>query len=130
MSLVKQFIVSFARVTTGLCAILALSACTRTYDGSIVPEYTAYRVTDGWTPHYVYRKTDTEPRNRLIKFPPPPPPAEVQGDIADEAPARPAKRRQVRRQPVSAGADPSTPERKVTCRRDNSDAGRIRVICD
>jgi hypothetical protein len=130
MRLVKQSIVSFARITAGLCAIAALSACTRTYDGSIVPEYTAYRVTDGWTPRYVYRKTDTEPRSRLIKFPPAPPPAEVQGDIAAEAPARPAKRRQVRRQPTTAAAAPSTLERKVTCRRDNSDAGRIRVVCD
>jgi hypothetical protein len=129
--LVTHSIVSFARIAAGLCALAALCACTRTYDGSVVPEYTAYRVTDGWAPHYVYRKTDTQPRSRLITFPPAPPPAEAEADVAAATRAPVARRRQVRRPPAAAAAPaPAEPARKVVCRRDNSDAGRIRVVCD
>ncbi len=110
-----------------LCAVAALCACTRTYDGTIVPEYTAEVVARSPVPVYRFRKTDTEPPSRMITFPPAPPAVE---QIAGE-PVPPKRRyRSVPRKVQPVAKERPAPAKKVTCRRDNSDAGRIRVICD
>jgi hypothetical protein len=124
---VRLFCERALRIAVALCATAALPACTRTYDGTIVPEYSAEVVSSGPVPVYRFRKTDTEPPSRLIKFPPAPPPAVQVADVQAQ-PRTLSRRARPRGQPVAKA--PAAPEKKVTCHRDNSDAGRIRVICD
>ena len=114
------------RMSAALCAIVALSACTRTYDGTIVPEYTAQMISSGLIPVYEFRKTDTQPPNRLVQFPPPPAAVEV----AQTAKPQKVASRRVRPPVQPVAEQPAATAKKVTCRRDNSDGGRIRVICD
>ena len=83
------------RITLSFAAYLAMSGCARMYDGSIVPEYTAERVSGGLMPRVEYRRTDVLPPSRLIEFPPAPPPpfAENPAPAVRAAPRREARTR-------------------------------------
>ena len=114
------------RMSVALCTIVVLSACTRTYDGTIVPEYYAQMISSGPIPVYQFRKRDTQPPNRLVRFPPPPAAVEVAQAPKPQQVA--SKRVRSRVQPVAK--QPAATAKKVTCRRDSSDGGGTRVICD
>lgn len=110
------------RITLSFAACVAMSGCARMYDGSIVPEYTAERVSGGLMPRVEYRKTDVLPPSRLIEFPPAPP------SPVTENPAS-AVRAAPRRKP--GRLIPKLPEnlpRNVQCRNETV-GGRVRVVC-
>lgn len=111
------------RITLSFAAYMAMSGCARMYDGSIVPEYTAQRVSGGLMPRVEYRRTDVLPPSRLIEFPPAPPPPVTENPV-------PVIRAAPRRKP--GRLIPKLPEnlpRNVHCRNEKAADGRIRVVC-
>ena len=117
---------TLAMLLLGAPSLLATTACTRTYDGSVVPAY-ALAASPSMTDVTVgLVRTDTLPPDRLYQFPPAPsPPVEE----APEAAAPPPRR--------SAGLNvggfvprfETEPPRPVTCRNESGD-GRVRFVCD
>jgi hypothetical protein len=106
-----------------LCAALALpaAACTRTYDGTLVPAYElvpAAGRSHGW---YQMKPADPLPPDRLYKFPPPPPPP-PQADGRVERP--PPRRGHSRLIPKLEERAP----KPVTCTNQTVE-GRVRVVC-
>ena len=110
----------------GAPSLLATTACTRTYDGSIVPAYSlaASPTTRDMTVNIV--RTDPLRPDRLYEFPPTPsPPYDAEPAVASPAPRR------------NAGLDVGgfvprfemESPRPVTCRNESGD-GRVRFVCD
>ena len=116
----------FALLLLGTPPLLATTACTRTYDGSIVPAYSLAASPEATDLTLNIVRTDPLPPGRLYEFPPSPPsPPE-----AAPAASAPGPRR-------TAGLDVGgfvprfemESPRPVTCRNESRD-GRIRFVCD
>ncbi|MBS3647356.1 hypothetical protein KEU06_01795 [Pseudaminobacter sp. 19-2017] len=105
---------------------LTAAGCVRTYDGTIVPEYTPMLAVERGVPRVEYRKSDTLPASRFVEFPSAPPPPQ-----AEAAPSRPT--RTVPR-PADSGRRllplQVASETPVTCRTTQGDNGRVRVACN
>lgn len=109
-------------VGLSIAAGLLASGCARSYDGTIVPEYTTEMVSDGPVPRFETRKTDLLPPSRLVEFPETPPPP-----VAEEPPS---PRITQRHQPahILPRIDGDIP-RNVNCVNAQAPDGRIRVVC-
>jgi hypothetical protein len=107
-------------------SMLATTACTRTYDGSIVPTYALAASSSTADMSVGLVRADPLPPDRLYRFPPPPsPPPEAIAAASEPAPRRKAGLN-------LGGFVPrieTEPPRPVTCRNESRD-GRIRFVCD
>lgn len=109
-------------ICLSVVACLSAGGCARSYDGTIVPEYTTEMVSDGPVPRFETRKTDLLPPSRLVEFPDtPPPPVSEQ-----PPPPRVTQRRQPAR--ILPRIDGNVP-RNVNCVNSQAPDGRIRVLC-
>jgi hypothetical protein len=103
---------------------LAVAGCVRTYDGTIVPEYTPVLAVAGGVPHIEYRKSDVLAANRFAEFPDPPPPPPAEDSPSPHIRATPRVESRGRLLPLQV-----EPEKPVTCRTTPGDGGRVRVAC-
>jgi hypothetical protein len=107
-------------------ACLTAAGCVRTYDGTIVPEYTPVLAMEGGLPRVEYRKSDTLPASRFVEFPSAPP--------APQAEAASSRRTRALPRPVDSGRRllplQVASEAPVTCRTTQGDDGRVRVDCN
>ncbi len=111
-----------SRFCLSVSACLLVSGCARSYDGTIVPEYTTERVSDGAVPRFETRKTDLLPPSRLVEFPETPEPP-----VSEELPPpRVTQRRQPAR--ILPQIDGDIP-RNVNCINSQAPDGRVRVLC-
>lgn len=119
----KRTAVRISALLFALCSIAAgSSACTRTYDGSMVPTYVAESEPGSLVPKIKFLRTQVEPPNRLLKFPPVPAPPE--GTQQEGEPAY-KPRRSGRKFLAQAKSLP----RKVHCVNGTTDEARIRLLC-
>lgn len=113
-------------VLLGAPLLLAPAACTRTYDGSIVPTYALAASPSAADMTVGIVRADPLPPDRLYQFPSPPSAPPEASPVA----SAPAPRR-------TAGLDvggfvprfETERPRPVTCRNESRD-GRIRFVCD
>ena len=103
------------------------TACTRTYDGTIVPTYQTKIVRTGLVPRAVIRRTQVEAPSassaaQLYPSMPPKPAAEEPVTVA-------STRRAPRRPAVAKPAQQPEEETTVTCRDETGSSGRVRVVC-
>ena len=107
-------------------SILATTACTRTYDGSIVPTYALAASSPAADMSLGIVRADPLPPDRLYRFPAPPsPPPEAMAPASEPAPRRKADLNLGGFVPRFETERP----RPVTCRNESRD-GRIRFVCD
>lgn len=106
-------------------AVLPLGACTRTYDGTIVPTYQTQFVREGVVPRMVVRRTPVDPATPLGNYPPMPRAPEAHAVTVDPSPRRAARPRGA---PVVTQTRASAAP--LTCRQVVSPGGRVRVVCE
>ena len=110
------------RISLTVTACILAGGCARSYDGTIVPEYTTEMVSDGMVPRFETRKTDLLPPSRLVEFPDTPP-----SPVSDEPPPPriTPPRQPARLLPQIDGDIP----RNVNCVDSQAPDGRVRVLC-
>jgi len=108
----------FLRVSLAGAALLAVVACTRTYDGTVVPKYRVKMVRTSALPRIAIAPTPVEPANAqpIYRFPEPPPP-----------PPPPA----LGPPPRTIARAPAVTEREgaLACRPAGRRGGRVHVVC-
>lgn len=104
-----------------IAVCIACCACTRTYDGSIIPTYSAQINTARLVPVIAMKPNETRPRNGLVKFPPAPelPPQSLE----KKAPIK------KRRKPGHLTGSVDRLPRAVQCLKDTKTDVRIRLLC-